>query len=861
MVKVAACEGLAPGTLKRPGLHSTAVIENATRTGWRRLVMVAGASGVLLGLGMSWLLGVFDQERPAVQAVVNVVTVVSGLAGIAGYVWPRKQAPTPAAATVGGDGAAASGERAVAVNAPGAQSVEIVGRDKITNIQKPPASRSTAQLEAPPDDLIGRDAQLADMVAHLERGEGVAISGLAGQGGIGKTVLALAAAEKLRGRAGVQLQIDLLGTQKQPLAPEEALRRLISDLEPERGDLARMELPALQGLYRTLLSAQAALVLLDNAADGDQVRPLLPPAGCICLVTSRQRFALPGMLAVDLDVLHREDSVALLRRLCPRLGDADAGEIAGLCGDLPLALRIAGNTLACTPSIDGAAYAPRLRDARLKELKDPGDRNLDVEASIRVSYDLLEAPQQERWRALGVFPASFDRAAAAAVWQDPEGAAQRHVEALERRSLVRYDPKDGRFSLHDLPREFARARLAEEPDAGKAAFLRHAQHFLAISRFFDELYLNGGGDQMRALESYDQESSNLERALDWARKGTSDPKVAGVFVNLLASGNHVRALRQHPSIVVTLMDAGIEVARQFNDQASVGVFTGNKGSALLALGQYDSAEENLQRAAAMAEGRSDGQAHVAWLAALAMLELERGNPGAARTHIDKAWARSEGTMDGRRQASLLLRQGLISAALEEWPTALEQQKRARRAAIKVGDRIAAAHCLGNLGSVYFHQRRYRDAICCIEAALRAAQAAGDQRGEEASLGNLGSVMRSQANFGRAIVLHKEALALAKATGNLRGQANHHGNLGSVYMGLEQVDEAVMCFREAINLALSVPYPLGAAHGYLNWGHALKKQGDQPGAREKYEDALRIYEAIGSPHAERARKWLAELGEE
>jgi hypothetical protein len=173
------------------------------------------------------------------------------------------------------------------------------------------------QLPAPPADFTGREAELAELTAALEGG-GVTISGLRGLGGIGKTALALKLAERLAPRyPDAQFYLDLRGADPQPLPSTAALAHVIHAYHPTaRLPEAETELAA---LYRSTLHGQHALLLMDNAASAAQVEPLLPPPGCVLLVTSRHHFYLPGLYAKNLDTLPPDDARALLLKIAPRL--------------------------------------------------------------------------------------------------------------------------------------------------------------------------------------------------------------------------------------------------------------------------------------------------------------------------------------------------------------------------------------------------------------------------------------------------------------------------------------------------------------------------------------------------------------
>ncbi|MFF3545657.1 BTAD domain-containing putative transcriptional regulator [Streptomyces platensis] len=346
-----------------------------------------------------------------------------------------------------------------------------------------PPSPVPAQL--PPDiaDFTGRTEAVAHLASALRGaagGRAPVVATLSGLGGVGKTALALHVAHSVRGRfPDGQLYVDLQGTGRAPADSGAVLTHFLRALGV--ADSAVPDgLEQKSALYRSLIADRRVLVLLDNARDSAQVRPLLPGApGCAALVTGRARtLALPGAGRVDVEVMDEAEALGLLRAIVGAERAAAepeaARELVAVCDGLPLAVRIAAARLASRPGWALADLAARLSEKRrLDELR-VGD--LGVEAAFRGGYEALGPGLAHAFRALalGSLP-TFCRAAAAALLDTTDDAAEAAVEALVDAGLVEAHGDD-RYRYHDLVGLFAR-RLGERHDspAERAA----AQH-----RFF-----------------------------------------------------------------------------------------------------------------------------------------------------------------------------------------------------------------------------------------------------------------------------------------------------------------------------------------------------------------------------------------
>ena len=343
------------------------------------------------------------------------------------------------------------------------------------------------------------------------------------------------------------------------------------------------------------------------------MRPRLPGcATCAVLVISRQRFALPGLSRLDLDPMQPGDARALLQTLAPRLNNDQADTIAKLCGRLPLALRVAGNYLDLNNNYTPAHYAALLADEkqRLPHLHDPDDPNLDVEATIALSVNQLDAEARQAWTLLGFFHAPFD-ASAAALWDLDVGAgspradsaALERLQVLRNRSLVSYDAETGRFDQHDLLRLAAQHDLdvgAGGPRTPSAARDRLARHYLAVARQV--------GQTQHHL-ALDPDWPHLQAALEYA--ASADGSLLSDLVFALADYFDARGLTRDK--VVWCQQAAGASASAGRRQDEVG-HLGNLGSAYYTLGDMQQAFKCYEQQSAIAQETGDrrGQGYALW---------------------------------------------------------------------------------------------------------------------------------------------------------------------------------------------------------------------------------------------------------
>lgn len=464
------------------------------------------------------------------------------------------------------------------------------------------ANVGPVQLPAPVSDFTGRDDELAELLASLDSG-GATISGVAGMAGVGKTQLALELARRLTADyPDGQLYLDLRGAdpnQQAPLTPAEAMRHVLVSFDRDR-KLPETE-AELHGAYQHELHGRHVLLLMDNAADRDQVEPMIPPDGCLLLVTSRQHFVLPGLTPLNLDTLEEGPARDLLLKICERTGE-HAGRIAELCGRLPLALRMAASTLAERPEMTPEALIERLAAKLLEQLS-------EVDRAIAVSEAMLEEDLRGHFHALSVFPGSFEREAAAKVLELEASAADDTLDELVRRSLLQWDDEAKRYGMRDLVRLFADARLSD--DRRNALEMRHARVYCDILAAADKLYRQHGEKTFEGLALFDWEWGNIQAGFTAvSARVDSDEDAARLCSGYLNAGAYCLPLRQAPDERITWLEVAVAAARRLADAGMEANHLGNLGNIFEMRGDLDEAEKMHRKSLEIEKklGRLEGMA-------------------------------------------------------------------------------------------------------------------------------------------------------------------------------------------------------------------------------------------------------------
>jgi DNA-binding SARP family transcriptional activator/tetratricopeptide (TPR) repeat protein/transcriptional regulator with XRE-family HTH domain len=730
-----------------------------------------------------------------------------------------------------------------------------------------PAVPTPAQLPAEPFLFVGRGEHLTalDAAAAEQRSGGSAANliVLTGMGGLGKTMLALRWAHRVRDRfPDGQFHVDLRGHgSSESVRPHAALAGFLTALGVPPAQVPE-DVSQAAALYRSLLTGKRVLVLLDNAGRADQIRPLLPAGGSLVLVTSRHRLtglvARDGARMISLDALAPREARELLDGVvgAPRVAQEPhaATELIQLCAHLPLALSIAAANVAARPHLSLAEYVNAMRrDNRLDALETAGDPDAAVRAAFALSVDDLPPDEGRMFRLLGAVP-GFDVAVgtAAEVAGVSRRSAVRSLEGLADRHLLQERGAD-RFGMHDLVRLFASELADGDPESAEAT-TRLADHHLArLESVASTLY-----PHLLQLSDQDGRGGRSGRSDLSGRSADAGAADAGAAfpdrTAALAWMDNERA--NLVALILHLVEEGRAASASGMADLMTGYFMMRSGTA-----DWSTVAQAARAAARLGD---DLRAVAAAELSTAMVDLSLGNHASAARRFGRTATVAERAGWTECQAVALNNLGSAlwtAGRTEEAVTALERALDLHRAC---GRAAGEAVSLANLGAAHLDRDALLEAtepedvraarLATAEALLTAALAMhrhiGDRRNEADTLTRLAQAHRDAGDLPTALDLARAATDAAASSGDLRFEATAAGMLATVSARLGDVRSALKDMGRAIALADPIDHPTLAARIHLLCADTCLALGRFEDAALYAEDARRVARLVASPVLDR-----------
>ncbi|KAA9165573.1 tetratricopeptide repeat protein [Amycolatopsis acidicola] len=691
-----------------------------------------------------------------------------------------------------------------------------------------PARRIRDELPNDVGDLAGRENELALLTVGAA-GNGVSVSAVDGVAGAGKTALVVRAAQAMREECpDGSLFLELHGHSegRGALAPERALRRLLRSVGVDDRNIPD-DLDELSANWRAATSSTRLVLVFDNAAGAEQVRPLLPGGtGNRVLVTSRRRLTgLDVERRISLGPLASEAAAGLLSRL---VGPARAGnereavrELARLCGRLPLALRIAGARLQNRPMWTFGDLVARLADdaGRLGELTAEAR---SVEAAFRLSYEQLTTEEQQAFRALGLAPAAeLDKLVLGAMLGWPPHVAESVLESLVDANLL-LAPAAGRYRMHDLVAVYSRRLAAQEPDEVVSALRAGAlQLYLDAARAASEwggsAFVSGPQSGKTSFEGLADASAWLDNAGD----------LAEVVAHAGAIGRADYACRLAESLVDYMFRRG----------------------------RYHECLTLLEDALSQVDNVPDGRLATSLRFGLGWTHLSRGDYEQARTWVTDGLRIVEQLGDKRELAKGLVALGTVTMAVGPHDEALDVLPRALAAAMEVEDDWLAERAISALGYIHHVQGQHEKSL----EFFAQSRVLAEKIGNPAMLGRaqcyIGSVQARMGRFPEAAQALRESVALGEQVDDLLLLVGSLTRLGTVEQELGNLELALELQQRALAKLTEQTAGMMEAEVRNRLGSCLVARGEIAAAREQFERVL----TLPSDRSMRDERAAAEAG--
>jgi DNA-binding SARP family transcriptional activator/tetratricopeptide (TPR) repeat protein/DNA-binding XRE family transcriptional regulator len=642
----------------------------------------------------------------------------------------------------------------------------------------------------------------------LGGGSAVVVAVVGGTAGVGKTTLVVHWAHRMADQfPDGQLYADLRGwgPSADPVTPADAISRFLDALGVPADQMPSSS-EARQDLYRSLVAGRRMLIVLDNARDAAQVRPLLPGGStCTVLVTSRSKLAslvaAEGAHPVALDVLSTAEARELLAlRVGPGRVAAEpaaVSELLDLCAHLPLALVIAASRAALQQGMSVSALVTELNNAngRLAAL-DAGE-GFSVRAVFSWSYHHLSEPARELFRLLGVHPGPdiTVRAAASLAGTGPDQARELLSELTEASLLAEHIP--GRFRFHDLLRDYAaeRARRQDSELARRAAIHRGLDHYLhsahnaerTLTTFAATITLDPPAprvspelfaDSERSMAWFDAERHVLAAVVEQAVTTGFDthawqlPMTLGGFFDR----------KGHSESSLAVQWTALDAARRLDDHKALAEVHRRIGRSFVRIGAYQDAEHHYQQSLFLCVELGDhaGQARAHF--GLGFVRDHQGRHHDALAHSSHALTLCQLVDDRVLRAAAVNNLGWCYARIGDYQQALTCCQQAIGMHQELGNREDEANAWDSIGYAHHHLGQYAEAVASYEKALVLFRQSGDRLYEAVILGRLGDTHEADGKPRLAAKAWRQAMAILDELHHDRAREKMRGRLARINGG-------------------------------------------------------------------------------
>jgi DNA-binding SARP family transcriptional activator/Tfp pilus assembly protein PilF len=720
--------------------------------------------------------------------------------------------------------------------------------------------------------FTGRAAELDRLFglidAEADRGT-VTVVAINGMAGVGKSTFAVHAAHLLGDRYPDRFYLHLHTHDpvEEPVDPAAGLGALLRALGlPPTAIPGTLEERAT--LWRTQLANRRALILIEDADDPEQIRPLLPGSpGCLVLVTSRRRMiGLSGTFWLFLGIMRQDEAAALFTRVAGAERADDQAAVATMvrmCGYLPLAIQLEGSRLRHHAAWSVADLASRLSRSQ-QPSGETSEGAREIARSLELSYRYLMSGQKRLFRRLAHHPGTdFSVHAAAAAGDLPLAMAEQVLDALVDYYLLE-ERGPGRFAFHDLIREYAyRLSLLEDSESdARCAVHRMLDYYLCLADQADRVvypfhrrmdarpdYLPASMPPLdtrdEARKSIEAERVNLLRIMAYAAR-PDWPWHAGMLPHVLAQfldtwGYWEDAAAAHRLAARTWHDRP-DHAAEARALTELCFILGRTGG-------YAEALERAQQALSIvrAQGDRGGEAEILDCMSLILWRSSRFQEALSRHGEALAIWRS--IQDRHGEADALHHGAILLFHTSRYGEALRCFRQALALYREAGDVQLEAKSLNNIGDVHQHLGYHDEALDHYQQALIIFREAGEREGEAIVFNNIGNMCQRAGRYHESLRHYRNALSIYRDIGDRRCEADTLNNLGAAFHRTGHHDDALNDHQKALVLARELAEPYQEARSYLGLGEVHLETGDHHLAMHDYRSALELSRRIGDRYQE------------
>ncbi len=712
--------------------------------------------------------------------------------------------------------------------------------------------KSTDLFRPPPEPefISGRKEEMKKIIAVASARP--AIVGISGFSGVGKTCLAITMIGKLSPQfPGNCLFVDMQSDNPNPPSAEDIMRRIILKFHPSQ------TLPSdnkkLAKLYRAALKAHKGILILDDASNADQVKPLIPPPSWLLMFTSTKPILIPKMTSINLEPLEILDAHTLLNQLAPEISPA-IKEIAPICKGISLPLEVIGKLFAINSTMAPDYFAKKFLEERKKFGEDEKGNLIDgVRSALSLCYKMLENKTAIILRKLVVFPGSFTANAASFICEDPKNLS---LTGLEKYGLVQYNLNNNRYYLHAQVKNFLKPMLT--PGERGVAERRLATEFMNVLESAHYHVEKEGKEALKGLRLFDLELDNIKAGMEWSRRYCAQDKDAAQMCSAYTeNGATMISKRLSPSECISWFEAALSAASQLEDKEAERKHLLNLGKQYVLLNQSKKAIDTLERALTLCKKEEDTEGQRDALNNLSRICQINNDYALTTKYLEQNIEMAKAAGDDDDEFKLLVQLTSSCIQNQEYNKAVHAGEQAMGLYELVKDSPLKVSILYNLGKGYLETEEPALALEQLEKGLRLAQKTPNSPFQGELFKLTADAVFKTGDIASALKHLEKGLEAMRKAKNQATEGALMIQIAEIHIHNKNEDRASDYFEEALNLSQLIKDRALEGKALWTWSQALGEKGNLDDAITRAQKALKVFEELNKPEARDIRDKIKE----